>query len=88
MPMVFILTVCLDITNHDTPSYLKAQYYYITDIFVHFRVSSTPSLHYLLASKRLQSPWRQAPLSYLSLCLQHLVQCLVHSRCSVNVETN
>ena len=50
--MVFILIVCLDITNSDMPLYLKAQYYYITDILVCFRINST-SLHYLIASKRL-----------------------------------
>lgn len=52
MQMVFILIVCLDITNNDVPLYLKAQYYYIIDIFVHFRINCM-SLHYLFASKRL-----------------------------------
>lgn len=52
MKMLFILIVCLDIINNDMPLYLKAQYYSITDTFVHFRINSM-SLHYLFASKRL-----------------------------------
>lgn len=65
MKMVFISIVCLDIINNDMPLYLKAQYYYITDIFVLFRINSM-SLHYLFASKRLYAPWGQGP------CLIHL----------------
>lgn len=36
--------VCLNITNYNIPLYLKAQYYYVTDSFVHFRVYSVFAL--------------------------------------------
>lgn len=87
MKIVFILIVCLDIINNDMPMYLKAQYYYITDIFVHFRINSM-SLYLPVCLQETVSFWETGTMSYSSLCLQHLVQCLVHSRCSINVETN
>ena len=57
---------------------------YITDIFlVCFRINCVFAL--LVCLQEIVGSLGTGTMSYSSSCFQHLVLCLVHSRCSINV---